>query len=77
MNPKAVSVESLAMLCPDQYRAKHLLTIASPDQTSCKTIVVNALRRSKRRAKHFDHDRDRARCQARGGSGYDTETLQG
>jgi hypothetical protein len=27
-----------------------LLTIASPDQTSCKTIVVNALRRSKRRA---------------------------
>jgi hypothetical protein len=50
-----VSVELSAMPCLDQYRAKHLLTIASPDQTSCKTIVVNALRRSERRAKHFDH----------------------
>jgi hypothetical protein len=31
MNPKAVSVESSAMLCLDQYRAKLLLTIAQPD----------------------------------------------
>jgi hypothetical protein len=31
MNPKAVSVASSAMLCLDQYRVKHLLTIAQAD----------------------------------------------
>jgi hypothetical protein len=28
------------MLCLDQYRAKHLLTTALPNQTSGKTIVA-------------------------------------
>jgi hypothetical protein len=55
MNPNAVSVESSAMLCLDQIPCKTLVNHCFSDQTSFKTIVVHALRRSKRRAKHFDH----------------------
>src|SRR4029453_9188955 len=39
MNPKAVSVASSAMLCLDQFSAKHLLTIAFPIKRRAKQLL--------------------------------------
>jgi hypothetical protein len=76
MNPKAVSVASSAMLCLDQYCAKHLLTIAFPIKRRAKQLLSMLCVDQNVVQDTLIMDRNRRRCQAEGGSGYDTETLR-